>query len=144
MDALKEVMYAGGICRKIGNEVAGIMDYRVVSLYLCLPNWVMCLCLVPVGTLIPLIFCSLDSGKTRSFNLRKESKGKPDEAGLKLSENRKVVPLGEAGTPQTWGWASQGRLHLHVLAPTVVTTVALKLQREGLLRDSSTFSLFDK
>lgn len=90
MDVLKEVMYAGGICRKIGNEVAGVMDYRVLSLYLCLPNWVMWLCLVPVGTLIPLIFCNLDSGKTRSFNLRKELKGKPDEAGLKLSENRCV------------------------------------------------------
>lgn len=136
MDVLKEVMYAGDICRKIWNEVAGIMDYQVVSLYLCLPNWEMWLCLVSVGMLIPLIFCSLDSGKTRSFNLRKELKGKADEAGLKLSENRKVVPVEEADTLQTWGWASQGRLHLCVLALTVVTTVALKLQRKGLLRDS--------
>lgn len=144
MDVLKEVMRAGGICRKIGNEVAGIVDYGVVSIYLCLPNWVMWLYLVPVGTLIPITFCSLDSGKTRSFNLRKELKGKPEEAGLKLSENRKVVPVGDADTPQMWGGASQGRLHLHVLALTVVTTVALKLQRKGLLRDFNTFSLFDK
>ena len=120
-----------------------VMDYRVLSLYLCLPNWVMWLCLVPVGTLIPLIFCSLDSGKTRSFNLRKELKGKPDEAGLKLSENRCVRGGGRhTSDVGTWGRASQGRPHLLALA--LVTTVALKLQREGLLRDSNTFSLFDK
>lgn len=38
-DAVKEIMYAGGICRKTGSEMIGNMDYQMVGVSLCLPHW---------------------------------------------------------------------------------------------------------
>lgn len=73
-DAVKEIMYAGGICRKTGSEMIGNMDYQMVGVNLCLPHWVTWLCLVPAG-LSGWQGSSLDSGKTRSSTSAKNRKG---------------------------------------------------------------------